>query len=170
MKKKDYMVVGKIVAPHGIKGEMKVMPITDDMERFDDLKEVYIEIEGARETFKVDKVRYHKNMVLITFKEIRDRNQTERLKNKYIEIDRKDARELDEGRYYIVDLIGIDIMENGQKIGILKDIIQSGGADLYIIQTPEKELMLPATHENIGDIDIEAGIMHVNIPEGIWDL
>ncbi|SHE27555.1 ribosome maturation factor RimM [Alkalibacter saccharofermentans] len=170
MSEKDNLVIGKIVASHGIKGEVKVMPITDDMHRFDDLEEIIVNTDGVKKNLLITGIRYHKNMVLITFADIKDRNGADRLKDSLIEISREDAPPLPEGRYYIVDLVGIDVFEGDIKLGVLKDVLQTGAADIYIIDTPTKQLMLPATEENILDIDIEEGKMKVSIPEGLWDL
>lgn len=170
MSDKDYLVIGKIVASHGIKGETKVMPLTDDIYRFDDLETVIADTKEGSKDLTVKGVRYHKNMVLITFEQIKDRNEADRLKDIYIKIRREDVAPLPEGRYYIVDLVGIEVFEGDKKIGILKDVLQTGAADIYLIDTADKELMLPAIEENIRDIDIKEGKMHVSIPEGLWDL
>ncbi|MBF7095829.1 ribosome maturation factor RimM [Alkalibacter mobilis] len=170
MKNDNTLVVGKIAAAHGIKGEVKVMPLTDDPERFEELNEVRVKTRSGEKTLHIQGVRYHKNAILITFEEIKDRTQAESLKDFLLEIDREQAVELPEDRYFIVDLIGSDVYENETRIGVLKDVLQFGAADIYVVKTESKELMIPATRENIVDIDIENNRVDVSIPEGLWDL
>ena len=99
--------VGQIVNTFGIKGEVKVTPFTDDINRFDDLKKVYVKTRKEDRLYNVENVRYHKNMVLLKLEGIENPEQGELLKNAYLEIDREDAIPLEEGQYFIVDLIGL---------------------------------------------------------------
>ena len=101
--------VGQIVNTFGIKGEVKVMPFTDDITRFDDLEKVYVKTKKEEKLYKIQNVRYHKNMVLIKFENIETPEQAELLRNAFLEIDRENAIPLEEGTYYIADLIGMEV-------------------------------------------------------------
>ena len=107
--------VGQIVNTFGIKGEVKVTPFTDDISRFDDLKKVYVKTRKDDKLYKVENVRYHKNMVLIKFKGIDRVEDAELLRNSYLEVDRENAIELEEGEYFIADLLGVDVITDEKK-------------------------------------------------------
>ena len=101
----QYLEVGQIVNTFGIKGQVKVMPFTDDINRFDELKKVYIVSKSSRKEVEIEEVKYHKNMILLKFKGIDKVEEAENYRNCYLEIDRKDGKKLDKGEYYIVDLL-----------------------------------------------------------------
>src|SRR5690554_3745935 len=105
----DFIRVGKIINVHGIKGEVKIFPLTDDINRFYSLEKVYLEQENSILPLTVSNIRVHKNMVLASFNEIIDRNQAEQYKGLFIIINREDAIELSENQYFICDLIGIKV-------------------------------------------------------------
>ena len=158
------MIVGKITGAHGIKGELKVFPMTDDMERFEALPFVYIRGEKR----DILSVRYQTTTVLLTIKGVETRNDAEALKQSFLEIDRDMAVKLPEGRFFIVDLIGLRVeLENGEVVGTLADVIQAGGNDVYIIKREGKEdALIPAIRQVIKHIDIEEKIMVITPMEG----
>lgn len=164
---KDNIIVGKITSPHGILGEMKVYPLTDDPQRFSLLKTIIID----NNVYPVERVRYHKNMVILKIKGIDDRNQADSFNNSYVEIQRSEAVKLQEGQYFIVDLIGLNVYEKKESVGELIDVIQSGSTDIYVVSDNYgKEIMIPAIKDYILNIDINKGTMDVNIPEGLKKL
>lgn len=164
-----YFKLGQITSAVGLKGEVKVYPLTDYIERFSELKQVLVEDE----IFTIEKVRYQPNMAIIKFLGIDDRNAAEKLKNLYLNIKREDARELPEDTYYISDLIGLSVItEMNEKIGELLNVIQNTAQDLYEIKTTnesdiEDKFYLPAVEEFILDINMEKREMIVRIPEGL---
>lgn len=168
--KNETLVIGKITSTHGIKGELKVQPLTDDVSRFQLLDQITLAVDGKEKSYPILQVRFHKNMVLLTLEGVNDRNQGEALRNLFIEIPREQGVPLEEDRFYIVDLIGLDVAEKGVVIGTLKEVLQHGAADLYVIQEGDKEWMLPATQENILHVDLEANRMDVFVPEGLREL
>ena len=105
----NLLEIGQIVNSYGIKGFLKVVPFTDDVNRFNDLKHIYIEKNKKLEEVEIEEVKYHKNLVLIKLKGIDDIDEAEKYKNSYIKIDRKDAVKLSENSYFIVDLIGMNV-------------------------------------------------------------
>ena len=159
--------MGKIVNSHGVKGEVKIYPFTDDLYKFEDFEYLLIEGEGEKK-FEVESSRVHKNMVLLKFKAFNDINEIIRFKEKNVYIYRYDAEDDGEG-HYIVDLIGCSILdENGNKVGILEDVLQNTAQDLYVIkQTGGKVFYLPVVDEFVKHIDIDKKEIVVHIIEGL---
>ena len=156
--------IGQIVNTFGINGYVKVKPFTDDIYRFDNLKNVYIK----NKQYEIEGVKYHKEMVLIKFKGIDKIEQAEELRNEYLEIDRKDGN-LEEGAYYIVDLIGLEVYaETGEFLGKLEDIFNTGSNDIYVVKDDKgKQLLLPAIKEVIKSINLEEKKIIVHLMKGL---
>ena len=167
--KKEKLEVGQIVNTFGIKGFVKVYPYVDDISRFDNLKKVYIKSKNIDKELPIEDVKYHKNMVLIKFKGIETVEEAEKLKNAYVEIDRADAIPLEEGQYFIADLLGLDVyLDTGEKLGVLEDIYNTGSSDIYVVKNElGKQFLLPYIDEVIKKIDIEEGKITVHIIEGL---
>jgi len=159
--------VGQIINTHGIRGGLKVIPLTDYDERFEELKWVYI--EGLKEKFYITSVSYQKNNLIITFKGYQDINLVEKFKGKYLLIDETQRRELPEDTFYIADIIGLEVYTvDDQYLGKVKDIIQAGSNEVYLIQTQEgKDIMIPSVKEFIPEIDLEKRRITVNPIEGM---
>lgn len=164
-----YLEVGQIVNTFGIKGQVKVVPFTDDINRFDELKQIYIQKNNSLEPFEIEEVKYHKNMVLLKLKGIDTMEQAERLRNYYIKIDRKDAKKLPEGTYFIADLIGLEVYTDENKLlGILEDIYNTGSSDIYVVKDElGKQILLPAIKDVVKTIDLENKKIIVHIIEGL---
>ena len=158
--------VGQIVNTFGIKGELKVTPFTDDINRFDDLKKVYVKTRKEDRLYKVENVRYHKNMVLLKLEGIENPEQGELLKNAYLEIDREDAIPLEEGQYFIVDLIGLDVYtDEGTLLGKVDDIYNTGANDIYVVKDElGKQVLLPGIKEVIKEVILDDRIIVHLIP------
>ena len=136
--------IGKIVNTHGVKGEVRVLPSTDDVKRFGKLKEVKVE-NRTMTTYEIETVRYHKNFVLLKFKGIDTMNEAELLKNSLLKIDRKDALPLKKDEYYQCDLYGLRVVtDTGRDLGKLTDILMTGSNDVYVVRNEEKEILIPA--------------------------
>lgn len=165
----EYLEIGQIVNTFGIKGQVKVVPFTDDITQFDTLKQIYIEKRKNLELFEIEKSNYHKNMIILKLKGIDTPEQAESLRNCYIKINRKDARNLPEGTYFIVDLIGLDVYTDEEKLlGTLEDIYNAGSSDIYVVRTSEgKQILLPAIKDVIKKVDIENKKVIVHIIEGL---
>ena len=158
--------VGQIVNTFGIKGELKVTPFTDDINRFDDLKKVYVKTRKEDKLYKVEGVRYHKNMVLLKLEGIENPEQAELLKNTYLEIDREDAIPLKEGQYFIVDLIGLDVYtDEGNLLGKVEDIYNTGANDIYVVKDElGKQILLPGIKDVIKEVILDDRIIVHLIP------
>lgn len=168
----NMFVIGKIVNTHGLKGEVKVVPSTDDPKRFEKLEEIYIERKDIA-TYKVETVRYHKNFVLLKFKGIESIDEAELFKNAILKIDRKDSLPLKKDEYYIGDLYDLKVVtEEGRELGKLIDIIYTGSNDVYVIKNEEthKELLIPAIKQVIKEVDLIQKIMTVKLLEGLEEL
>ena len=164
-----YLEIGQIVNTFGIKGMVKVKPFTDNIERFDELEKVYIENKKGKKEYEIEEVKYHKDMVLIKFKGIDKVEEAELLKNAYLKINRQDEPELDEGTYYIVDLIGLDVYsDEGKLLGKLDDIFNSGSCDIYVVKDElGKQLLLPAIADVIKEINLEEKRIVVHLIKGL---
>ena len=161
--------IGQIVNTFGIKGQIKLKPFTDDIKRFDNLKEVYVEKNNAKKEYEIEEVKYHKDMVLIKFKGIETVEQAEKLKNSYVTISRDSAEELEEDRYYIVDLLGLEVYTDEQiLLGNLEDIFNTGSNDIYVVKSSDgKQILLPAIKDVVKNIDIENKKITVHIIPGL---
>ena len=158
--------VGQIVNTFGIKGELKVTPFTDDINRFDDLKKVYVKTRKESKLYKVESVRYHKNMVLLKLEGINNPEDAELLKNSFLEIDREDAIPLEEGQYFIVDLIGLEVYtDEGNLLGKVDDIYNTGANDIYVVKDElGKQILLPGIKEVIKEVKLDDRIIVHLIP------
>ena len=166
-----YLEIGQIVNTFGIKGFVKVKPFTENTKkRFDNLKTVYIKKKNTRKEYEIEEVKYHKEMVLIKSKTIDTIEEAESLRNSYLVIDRENEKPLEEGTYYIVDMIGLEVFtDEGKKLGILEDVYSSNlSCDLYVVKDElGKTITLPAIEDVILDIDMEKRKMTVHLVKGL---
>ncbi|ADL68984.1 16S rRNA processing protein RimM [Thermoanaerobacterium thermosaccharolyticum DSM 571] len=164
----DYLSVGKITSAYGVNGEVKVFPLTDHLDRFYDLDYVYIFEETGKTSLNVETVRFIKNLVIVKFKEINDRNEAEKLKGKLIKIKRDNAVKLDDDEYFIKDLLNMKVYTDDQKeLGILKDVLKTGANDVYVVKTDERDILIPAIKDVIKKVDIKERKMTVHLLEGL---
>jgi 16S rRNA processing protein RimM len=167
-------MIGKIIGAHGIKGVLKIHPLTDFPRRFFDMKKLRIERPGkpSRE-LDVLNVALHegKGQILVTALGVNDRDAAEELSGWVITVSNEERAELPEGEYWIDSLIGLDVrdMESGDCLGVIDDVMQTGNHDVYQVSTPDGPRMIPAVAEVVREIDLEAGVMKVTLPEGLWD-
>lgn len=164
-----YFEIGKIAGTHGLKGTLRVFPTTEEPSRFELLKQIIVENKGKRETFHIEKIAYHKKFVLVTVKELKDINEAELYKGAGIWIPEKDALPLEENEYYMRDLYGLAVVtEEGEELGTLADIYETGANDVYAIrQEGKKDLLIPAIQQCIVSVDIKNRIMVVRLLEGL---
>ena len=164
--------VGVITSTHGVRGEVKVFPTTDDMNRFKKLKTVILDTGKEHKTLTIELVKFFKNMVILKFKGLDNINDVEMWRQKDLLITRDQAVKLSPDENFIVDLIGLTVMtDEGEKLGELKDVLQTGANDVYIVKTGSgKEVLLPAIKDCILNVDLEKGEMLVHILDGLLDL
>lgn len=158
------IVIGKIVAPHGVRGDIRIMPLTDRPEQFLNLS--YLLLEDGRQ-LTVKAARFHKRMVLVSTKEITTMNDAELLRDKKILIRAEDLPPLEEGRFYVADLIGLPVFdEEGKQLGTFKDSITTGSNDVYIVAVPgSKDLLIPALKIYVREINLQEKRIVVKLPE-----
>jgi len=169
----EYLEIGQIVNTNGLKGTLKVKPLTDDITRFEDLETVYIEKAKELVEFRIQEVKYSKNMVLLKLEGIDNIEEAEKYKNFYLKINREDAVELEEDSYFIVDIIGCEVYTESQELlGKVVDVFPTGSNDVYTIKNSEgKEILIPAIEDVIKDVDIENKKIVIHLMEGlIWEL
>lgn len=164
--------VGVITSAHGIKGEVKVFPTTDDAKRFKELKEVILDTGKEYIPMEIEHVKFFKNMVILKFRGYDNINEIEKYKSKDLLITRDQAVDLEPDEYFITDLIGLTVVsDQGAELGILKDVLETGANDVYVVAMKDgKELMLPAIGDCILNVDLEQGRMEVHVLEGLMDL
>ncbi len=164
-----YLEVGQIVNTHGLKGYLKVVPYTDDIERFEELKKIIIVYQKENIEYEIEKVKYLKGMVLLKLKGIEHINEAEKYKNCFLKIKREDAKKLEENTYFIADLIGLSVYnEEKEKIGALEEIFPTGSNDVYVVKNEKgKQILLPAISSVIKKVDLEEGKIIVDVSGGV---
>jgi len=165
--------VGIISSTHGIRGEVKVFPTTDDARRFKRCKELILDTGREELMLEVESVKFFKQFVILKFKGIDSINDVEKYKNKSLFVTRENAVRLNKDEYFIADLIGMEIVDesNGQRIGELKDVMETGANDVYVVACDEgKELLFPAIKECVKDIDFDTNKITVHVMDGLLDL
>lgn len=167
---KEYVKIGQIVNTHGHRGELKIYPLTDDIDRFNDLKRVFILIKEIYQEYTVQKARTHKGMVIIQFQEIADMNQALELKGRYMELPVDELKPLPPGHYYIFQIVGLEVCAGGTTLGHIKDILKTGSNDVYQVEDEKgKKLYIPALKDVVKKIDLESRRMEVILPPGLLD-
>lgn len=161
--------IGVITEPHGVHGEVKIFPTTDDPSRIKKLKEIILDDGKEKHLLHPEGVKWQKQFVIVKFKEFSDRNEVERLRKKELYVTRENAIPLKRDEYYISDLIGLTVYnEDDESIGIVKDVLQTGANDVYQIALADgRELLLPAIKQCILDVDIEEKKIKVHVMEGL---
>lgn len=161
--------VGVITQTHGVRGEVKVFPTTDDAERFKKLKHVLLDTGKETLPLEIQSVKFFKQFVILKFKGIDDINEIEKYKRCPILVERKDAVPLEDDEYFIADMIGMDVItEDGAIFGILKDVIETGANDVYVMESPVYgEVLVPAIKECILDVDIKGRKMKIHLMNGL---
>lgn len=167
----DLLQVGVITQTHGIKGEVKVFPTTDDVRRFKKLKETILDTGKEKITLEIESVKFFKQFVILKFKGIDNINDVEKYRQKNLYVTRANAVRLRRDEYFIADLIDIEVYEEDDKLlGVLKNVIETGANDVYEVEmTDGREVLLPAIKECILSVDVEARKMVVHLLDGLLD-
>lgn len=163
--------VGVITTPHGVRGEVKVFPTTDDPKRFRRLKTVLLDTGKEKKELEIEGVKFFKQFVILKFKGIDNINDVEGYRKMPLLVTREHAVRLKRNEYFIADLIGLQVFTEGALLGTLKHVIQTGANDVYeVLMENGKEILIPAIRQCILSVDIEAGKMEVHLLEGLVDL
>lgn len=168
----DLLQVGVITSTHGVRGEVKVFPTTDDPARFKKLKKVILDSGKEQLELEIASVKFFKNMVIVKFKGIDNINDVEKYKKAGLFVTRDNAVKLKENEYFIADLIGLSVVsDEGEDLGTLADVLSTGANDVYVIKkegTPD--LLLPAIKDCIRKVDFDSQTMTVYVLPGLRDL
>lgn len=167
----DILQVGVITSTHGIRGEVKVFPTTDNPKRFKKLKEVILDTGKEKLTLEVEGVKFFKQFVIVKFKGIDNINDVEKYRQKNLYVTRKNAVRLSRDEYFIADLVGLKVVdEENNAVGVLEDVLTTGANDVYSIRMEDgRELLLPAIKQCILNVDVENGQMMVHVLKGLLD-
>ena len=165
----DMLQVGVITQTHGVRGEVKVFPTTDDVNRFKKLKQVILDTRKETMPLEIQSVKFFKQFVILKFKGIDNINDIEKYKRCSLYVTREHAVPLEEDEYFIADMIGMEVCtEDGNIFGTLKDVIETGANDVYVIENAEHgEVLVPAIKECIRSVDIEKGQMMIHLMDGL---
>ncbi len=165
----DELQVGVITQTHGIRGEVKVFPTTDDAARFKRLKEVTLAAGGERISVEIESVKFFKQFVILKFKGYDSINEVEKYKQGKLLVTRDKAVPLEKDEYFVADLIGSHVVtDEGETFGTLKDILATGANDVYVVSREDgTEALLPAIKDCVKEIDMEQKVITVHIMDGL---
>ena len=167
----ELLRVGGIITTHGLKGEVKVFSTTDDIKRFKKLKEVFLQDhKGHYFLLHVESCKFFKEQVILKFKEFSDINEVEKYKKCELYVDREHAVPLEEGEYFIADLIGLSVVSDDDTFhGKITDVLQTGANDVYVIEEDDtkRELLLPVIPDCVLDISLENQLVKIHILKGL---
>lgn len=162
----EYFAVGYVLKPQGIKGEVKVEPLTDDISRFDKLDVVLLRRDTKYIRIKIEDTRYMGNYVILKLEGYDDRSSAEGLRDEYFWIPRTLAKELPEHAYFISDIIGCNVRTDiGKTLGPVKEIIRTGSNDVYVVDSKDGEILIPALKKVVREVDIEKKLIIIDTTE-----
>ena len=167
----DLFRVGVISSTHGIRGEVKVFPTTDNLVRFKKLKNVILQYKNEKIDCEIESVKFFKNMIILKFKGFNSINDIEKYKGCELFVTRENAVPLKENEYYIADVIGMKVLSDDDTLsGIVKDVLQTGANDVLVVDSENiGEILFPVIKECVTDMDFETGIIKVHIMKGLID-
>lgn len=164
----DLLQVGVITSPHGIRGEVKVFPTTEDAKRFLELKTVLLDTGREKRQLTIEGVKFFKKLVILKFREFHSMNEVEGLRQRPLLVKREDAIPLEEGEYFVADLVGMEVLlEDGSLLGELIDVIETGANDVYVVKKEAGEILIPAISSCIKEISPEKNQMKVHLLKGL---
>ncbi len=166
MAEKELVVIGKVVSSHPSKGEVRVLPLTDSKERFEKLNQIFLERrDGSVLRAVIEGLRYHKDLIIL---KLDSSVEWSNLKGSYISIRRQERLKLEEGRYYISDLMGMKVLsQEGECLGRIDRVLQTGSNDVYVVKGGRCEILIPAIGNVVKEVDLERKVMTVHLLEGL---
>lgn len=171
LEKPQFLVVGEVLRPHGVRGEVRARVLTENREQLLDLEYVYLANspnDERRIRVDVNSVRFNKAYALLKLAGYGSRDDADRLRSKLIMIDHEQTAPLEGQQYYLFQLIGLRVLSNDKEIGQVKEVLQTGANDVYIVESPAHgELLLPAHEETIVSIDFESQVITMSLPDGL---
>ena len=167
--KKEFVVIGKVVSTQGNKGEVNVMPLTDLIDRFKNLDNVFLRNKNSQAILNVEKVRVRKDRVILKLKDIENIKEAKMIVGSFLEVERKNAVKLSKDAYFIFEIIGLEVYtENNIFLGKIENVINTGSNDVYIVKRKDKEeLFIPAILDVVKDIDLEKKRITIHLVDGL---
>ncbi|MBQ4521791.1 MAG: 16S rRNA processing protein RimM [Lachnospiraceae bacterium] len=167
----DLLKVGIITTTHGIRGEVKVFPTTDDMKRFKKLKHCVLQHKKEMIDLEVESCKFFKNLVILKFKGIDNINDVMMYKDCELFVTREHAVKLKKDEYFICDMIGAKVVtEEGEDFGVLDEVLLTGANDVYVVKREgKKEVLLPAIKECILNVDLEEKVITIHVMKGLLE-
>jgi len=167
--KKEFIVIGKVVSTQGNKGEVNVKPLTDTIDRFKNLDNVFLRNKKNHKILNVEKIRIKKDMVILKLKDIENIEKAKMIVGSFLEVERKNALKLSKDTYFIFEIIGLEVYtENNIFLGKVENIISTGSNDVYVVKRKDKEeLFIPAIHDIVKNIDLEKKRIIINMVDGL---
>ena len=164
----QFLQVGVISSTHGIRGEVKVFPTTDDAARFKKLKKVLLDTDREQVELEIQSVKFFKQFVILKFKGIDNINDIEKYKGKSLLVPREDGVPLGRDEYYIADMIGMEVFVVDERFGVIKDVMETGANEVYIIDSDmHGEVLIPAIRQCVIDVDVEDKKMQIRLMDGL---
>lgn len=171
---REIVHIGRITSPHGIRGEVRVLPLTESPDRFDGLERCFLvsSDEKSRKEIDIRSVRTADRMLLVSLADVDSRDQAKALNGCLLSVSRDQAIQLPPGRHFIFDLIGCEVFDReAGGLGLLQDILQTGANDVYVVKrTGKKDLLIPVTRQVVCSVDIAARRIEVNLPDGLLEI
>ena len=167
----EFVIIGRVTKPHGLRGEICIFPITDDPERFGLLKSVFVgDGENRRVSANVERAKVRSHDVIVKLEGVDSRDQAEELRGSFFEIRREDCLPLEEGAHYIFELIGMEVKTlDGQSIGRIKDVIDYPANDVYVVKSDRREVLIPVIQDVVKSVDVTQGVVIIDPIEGLLD-
>ncbi len=163
-----YLAIGKVIRAHGLRGEISVAVLTEFPDRFDTTEWVYLGDEFEATPYRLEHYRWHQKNILLTLAGVTDRTEAEKLRGQLVQVPLAEAVPLPEGAYYFYQLIGLAVVTtDGEELGSIVDIIETGANDVYVVEKAGRQILLPAIDEVIQSIDLEGGVMVVQLIDGL---
>ena len=163
-----YLAIGRVVRAHGLRGEISVTVLTEFPQRFETTEQVYVGNEFEAIPYRLDGYRWHKKNILLTLCGVTNRTQAEKLRGQFVQVPVEEAVPLPAGTYYLYQLIGLRVITtDGDYLGSVVDIIETGANDVYVVDHDGREILLPATADVVRSVDVEVGEMVVQVIDGL---
>jgi len=168
---KGFVTVGKITRPYGTKGALRIKPLTDFPQRFQGLREIWVQPpKGERVKVEIVRVEQRRGWLILNLSGVSTRSQAQEMTNSYIEVAVEQSFPLEEGNYYIHDLLGLPIYtEGGRLVGHLEDVWKLPANDVWVLKTGCGQKLVPATKEIIKDVDLQRGKIVIHLIDGLLD-
>ena len=166
---KEFIIIGKVVSTQGNKGEVNVLPLTDSIDRFNNLDNVFLRNKNSQTILNVDKIRITKNMVILKLKDIENIEEAKMIVGSILEVERKNAVKLSKDTYFTFEIIGLEVYtENNIFLGKVENIVSTGSNDVYVVKSKDKEeLFIPAIHEVVKNVNLEKKRITIKMLDGL---